>query len=186
MLYNEQPQNLSRINSEHLFNSGVYSLPEGRLDTKASRVSRDALPTASLLFISKMGVYTIPRRAEEIGDAEHKSENYSGSPRMPLCATFPRKSMKHHCLEEKPTPCPKPVPPWDVQAGNMEPQTVLKKQSQGDADLWTQQGNRRFLGCRFQPPLVRSFPSISRMQFQPLLKICFPLFLPIPQPRLLY
>lgn len=93
----------------------------------------DAVFTASLPFISKMGIDTVLRRAG--GKDRCRAEvwelykNYSGSLRMPFCATFTCKSMMCHCLEEKPTSRPEPgfcAAPWDVQAGHLEPQMLVK------------------------------------------------------------
>lgn len=106
-----------------LVNSFNLSISWGRLATQASRVSRrcSCHCLSPLYFQNRCLHYYTPEVQEAKGDAEQKSENCSGSLRMPLCAAFTCTSMKHHCLEE-----PGSVPAWDVQVGNMEPQPVVE------------------------------------------------------------
>lgn len=69
-----------------------------------------------------------PEEQQSNGYAEEKSENFSESLRMPLCETFTCKKRKAHFLEASAS-FPEPgfcVSLWDVLAGNMEPQTVVK------------------------------------------------------------
>lgn len=113
-----------------LVSSFNLSISWGRLATQASRVSRrySCHCLSPLYFQNRCLHYYTPEVQEAKGDAEQKSENCSGSLRMPLCAAFTCTSMKHHCLEEKLTLVQSlgSVPAWDVQVGNMEPQTVVE------------------------------------------------------------